>query len=388
MVLSMQVIYAGEELPTIITKSIFLAGPTARTHPATSWRLEALSYLKDAGYDGVVFVPEDRNGKFSLPYHAQVNWEETGLKVADCIVFWVPRSETLPGLTTNVEWGVWCQSGKAVLGYPAHAKKMNYLKHYAELYGVFTARTLPDTLRLATNKIGLGAERKGGERYVPLHVWSTASFQAWYTSQVKAGNRLDYADLLYTYWARSYLFLWILKVSVYVTAENRIKKGEFVVSRPDICSVMMWCPRADWSRANYLPSEVVLVKEFRSPARTQDGFIRELPGGSSFTPKNPLDVALEEVLEETGFVIKPERMIFQGERQLMGTLSSHTCLLYSVCLTQEEIQWFKSQRGIVHGDIAATERTFIEVHTIESLIINPITDWATLGQILSVTNRN
>ena len=382
----MQVIYAGEELPTIITKSIFLAGPTPRSNDIISWRLEALSYFKDSGYDGIVFVPEDRNGKFSLPYHTQVNWEEIGLKVADCIVFWIPRSETLPGLTTNVEWGVWCQSGKAVLGYPAHAKKMQYIDHYAKLYNVPIARTLPDTLRLATNRIGFGAERKGGERYVPLHVWNMPSFQAWYISQVKAGNRLDHADLLYTYWSRSYLFLWILKVSIYVTSENRTKRGEFVVSRPDICSVMMWCPRGDWPRSNYLPSEVVLVKEFRSPARTQDGFIRELPGGSSFTLKNSLDVALEEVLEETGFVIKPERMIFIGERQLMGTLSSHTCLLYSVRLSEEEIQWFKSQAGIVHGNIKATERTFIEVHTIGSLIVNPITDWATLGQILSVIN--
>ena len=43
--------------------------------------------------------------------------------------------------------------------------------------------------------IGVGAERRGGERGVPLHVWRTATFQAWYAAARAAGHRLDGARL-------------------------------------------------------------------------------------------------------------------------------------------------------------------------------------------------
>lgn len=39
-------------------KSIFLAGPTPRGEKNVSWRTRACKYLKDNGFDGVVYVPE------------------------------------------------------------------------------------------------------------------------------------------------------------------------------------------------------------------------------------------------------------------------------------------------------------------------------------------
>jgi hypothetical protein len=57
------VVYALEEPPAIFAKSIFLAGPTPRRPEVASWRPDALRILQEAGYDGVVFVPEDRSGR-------------------------------------------------------------------------------------------------------------------------------------------------------------------------------------------------------------------------------------------------------------------------------------------------------------------------------------
>jgi hypothetical protein len=56
---------------------------------------------------------------------------------------------TLPGLTTNVEWGRWESSGKVVLGTPADAPHTRYLRHYAQRYGVATADTLDETMSAA-----------------------------------------------------------------------------------------------------------------------------------------------------------------------------------------------------------------------------------------------
>jgi 8-oxo-dGTP pyrophosphatase MutT (NUDIX family) len=389
----MKVVYAGEEMPEEFTKSIFLAGPTPRNKKEVeSWRPDALKLLEDIGFDGVVFVPEPREVKENHVYEDQVEWEEEYLNVADCIVFWVPRDLTpdstgfpkMAAFTTNVEWGAWADSGKVVLGCPEDAEKVTYLKYYADKYNVPVGETLTETLDLALEKLGDGAERSGGERYVPLFLWNTDSFQSWYQSQKEAGNRLDRARLLYTFRPRfkNFLFLWILKVEVWIESEQRSKTNEFVLARTDISSVLLYHSPKD-SQGSCLEYEVVLVKEFRSPARTEDGFVRELPGGSSVKDTSPEVTAADEIHEETGFYIEPDRLKFVDARQLSGTLSSHQAHLFKAELTEKEIEWFKSQDGIVHGNVEDTERTFIEVVSIDNLIHSKTVDWSTLGMILA-----
>lgn len=43
-----------------------------------------------------------------------------------------------------------------------------------------------------------------------------------------------------------------------------------------------------------------------------------------------------------------------------------------------------AQNGIAHGNIEDSERTFVEIYTIQELVDSPITDWSTLGQIMVV----
>lgn len=391
----MKVVYAGEEMPEIVNKSLFLAGPTPRSSKTESWRKDALQILEDKGFDGVVFIPEPREGKFKHSYDDQVEWEDKYLNIADCIVFWVPRDLSVdsdgimkfPAFTTNVEFGAWCNSGKIVFGAPdlddpKNVRKNKYLKTYAEKYNVPISHSLAETMDSAMEMVSPGYDRVEGERYVPMMIWKLPNFQNWYRAQQKAGNSLKKAKLLYTFRPgyKSFVFLWILKVEVFIASENRIKDNEFVLSRTDISSIMLWkkeLPLED--------SQMVLIKEFRSPAATSDGFIYELPGGSSKSSEDALDIAAEEIHEETGLYIKPDRFVFHQARQLAGTLSAHQSYLYSVLLTQEEIDWFLSQKDVVHGLEEDSERTFIEVIKIKDLLNNKVdVDWTTVGQALTI----
>src|SRR5690606_12285421 len=118
------------------------------------------------------FVPESRNGKWHGDRIAQVEWEDRSLHLSDCILFWIPRDmKTLPGLTTNVEFGRWEDSGKAVLGSPTGAEKNDYIIQYANKLNIPGADTLNQTLALAIDMVKNGALRTGGEREVPLHIW-------------------------------------------------------------------------------------------------------------------------------------------------------------------------------------------------------------------------
>jgi len=378
-------IYALEPLPTKMTKAIFLAGPTPRKPEVESWRRDALGLLESLGYDGHVFIPEPADGVWASDYTSQVEWEEAALNQADLIVFWLPRDlETLPGFTTNDEWGVWKASGKVLFGAPEGAVKVQYQQHYAEKHRVPQFDTLRGLLRAAVTRLGPGRLRQGGEVKVPLYVWEQPSFQSWYSYQQHAGNVLKAAEVLWTFRVGpklDKLFCWVLRVSVYITSEDRVKSNEFVLGRPDLSSVILW------HRAPTLAeTKVILIKEFRSPARTLDGFLREAPGGSAklgTVTTDPMLVAIEELREETGFMIEPNRLRDHSLRQTFGTLSSVGAFVYSAEITDLELKFFEDQVGQVHGVEADSERTFTEIHKVGDLLAQPVTDWAALGMIFA-----
>jgi nucleoside 2-deoxyribosyltransferase len=113
--------------------SVFLAGPTVRGHQQhlqPSWRFEAIEHFHKAGFCGDLIVPEfpdkaeSDKGKEWIPL-----WEYEGLKHAKRILFWVPRTRELIGLTTNWELGFWMGQNISKISYgrPDGAYRTDYL---------------------------------------------------------------------------------------------------------------------------------------------------------------------------------------------------------------------------------------------------------------------
>lgn len=125
----MKIIYSDQE-PVFDDFCIFLAGPTPRKKEVLSWRPDAIKILEELNFNGIVFVPERKETITNFDYINQVNWEENCLHNCHKIVFWVPRNmETMPGLTTNVEFGYWMAKdpNKVLYGRPENSSNTRYL---------------------------------------------------------------------------------------------------------------------------------------------------------------------------------------------------------------------------------------------------------------------
>ncbi len=385
----MNVVYWLEPYPTTCEKSIFLAGPTARQGECPSWRDDALELFERLGWDGTIFIPEPRPGTTwpeKYQHDPVVDWEIDGLNRADCILFWVPRSpDKLPGFTTNIEWGEFFKTGRAVLGCPDEAIRMNYMKYRGSQYQVPFADSLLGTIRNAISLVGFGALRSGGETCVPLHIWQTESFQQWYTALKQAGNRLESAKVEWVFRVgpKHKTFFWVLHVDIYVAAEQRHKTNEVVLARPDIATVVLVYPQPRLE-----DTVVVLVREFRSPGATKDGFVREVPGGSSWKPNiDPRVEAAKEVEEETGLHLELERLQPLGTRQLVATMSAHRAHAFAVKLNEYDLGQLRSHPERAHGVTADTEQTYVEAVTVGELLEKPSVDWSMLGMILQAVHQ-
>jgi len=113
--------------------TIFLAGPTVRgnqQHLQPSWRFEAIEIFSKLKFAGSLIVPE-----FADPAESDKDkdwiplWEFEGLSIADAILFWVPRTKELIGLTTNWELGYWMgrEPDRVIYGRPPEAYRTKYL---------------------------------------------------------------------------------------------------------------------------------------------------------------------------------------------------------------------------------------------------------------------
>ena len=384
----MHIIYTCEEPPQTFSKSIFLAGPTARTTDVKSWRPEALRLLEAADYDGIVYVPEHRDGTLGdegYDWETIPKWERDMMNMSDRILFYVPRNmTTLPALTTNVEFGLESHLGRMVFGNPKEAVRNRYLSFVAKGYKIPEFTTLEEAVNETVRLIGLGAERTGGEREVPLELWDTLTFQLWYQAQKAVGNRLDGAKVEWIFKAPSNrkIFYWALYANIYVASENRNKLNERFVSRFDISTILLYR-----GAKNLLDTQIVLAKEFRSSVRNGECFVYELPGGSSPKPDSGiLDTAQEELSEEVGLEIDKSRLRLHGSRQLMATISAHHANLLSAELTEKELEWIRSQKGIVRGadlDNPTGERIYLEIQTLGEIIEKKLVDYSNVGMITS-----
>lgn len=220
--------------------------------------------------------------------------------------------------------------------------------------------------------------RTGGEKDVPLNVWNSRQFQSWYQSHLKVGNKLLSAKLLWSLPINEKIFSYVLHVNIWIAAEDRVKSNEFIISRPDISVVVpYWKHPTDISK-----SEIILIKEFRSPSRTKDGFVHELPGGSSFKSVNDnFKLASDELYEETSLRINTERFRYLDSKQMMATWSTHFANVYAVELTQDEIEHAKQLAASkqIFGVEEDTERTYVEVYQLKD--IGQYVDWSMEGMI-------
>ncbi|MFG2567157.1 nucleoside 2-deoxyribosyltransferase domain-containing protein [Streptomyces sp. NPDC048567] len=142
--------------------SVFLAGPTPRmSRPVDSWRPTAIAEL-DAQWDSdvplTVFSPESRDSIRAAHYDHQVGWETEAREQADVVLYWIPRDlETLPGFTTNVEFGLDIAQRNIVLGCPPdcpNPERNHYLIWVAHRHGAPVCKTLPDTISASLSFVG------------------------------------------------------------------------------------------------------------------------------------------------------------------------------------------------------------------------------------------
>lgn len=112
---------------------IFLAGPCPRKNYDDDWRNKAIEYLKEAGFDGVIFNPTNPYYDASDPLYLekQTKWEQKAIHLSDKVVFWIPRTVEHPALTTNIELGEFLNTNyihKISIGMPDFAIKNEYIK--------------------------------------------------------------------------------------------------------------------------------------------------------------------------------------------------------------------------------------------------------------------
>ena len=130
----MNIVHSDQEIEgiSLITPSVFLAGPTPRDRVTKSWRPDAIKLFSETPYAGeiTIFIPERKSKEFKVDYTDQVEWERKGLRLATIILFWVPRKlDTMPAFTTNVEFGYYiaCRPEAVLYGRPDNSEKNRYL---------------------------------------------------------------------------------------------------------------------------------------------------------------------------------------------------------------------------------------------------------------------
>ena len=380
----MTVVYSQEPFPKDEMKSIFLAGPVPRKEYELSWKNEALEILDSMGYNGVVYIPENRNpeqkeGNFDL--QAQLDWEYTCMCACDAIVFWIPREMRsdfeMIGLTTNVEFGRFLNSNKLFCGCPDEAPRMEYLKLISrDKYEWHN--TLEDTLKSVVQYLGRGIYREDEEIKIPLHIYKSKQFQNWYKQQLNVGNYLTGFNMEYEFVMpkAKQMFLEIFHPSVYIAKEDRVKDNEFVVARTDMSYILAYYKKED-----IMDSEIVLCEEFRSPINNNEEMVFELPGGSSLNPNDDvLSTASKELEEETGLKLDKNRFEQVALKQSAATLCSHKIALFRVELTEEEINSLKKDNSI-HGVLEDTEQIHLHVMKVSEAL--DMVDWTNTGMILN-----
>ncbi|GGM92758.1 hypothetical protein GCM10010106_46200 [Thermopolyspora flexuosa] len=375
------VVHETEKPPESWAAAVLLTEHPDPSADAPPWQEEAIRLLRDrwAGPGRLVVFAGGRRGfPSAAPEHAEgwaSDWRGTALAHSDVVICRSPGGGCPAGVAG---WGAGHDSGRIVLRVPARPAA----GERPEPGGPEVA----DAVTAALAHLGTGAERTGVQRQVPLPIWRTDSFQRWYGAQRAAGNTLLAARPVWSLRIgadRRLVFYWALHAVVHVTAEDRVKDNEVVISRPDIATAVLYVPGATID-----DTEIVLVREFRTAASTPDGFVHELPGGSSMRTTDPRSLVACEVREETGLHLDPGRFRAHGSRQLTAPMSAHHAHLFSAEITPEELEVIRGLADVPQGVAAESERTWPEIATFRRIRTERLVDWATLGLIVqALTDR-
>ncbi len=142
--------YSDPELPSddlvsLAGGSVFLAGPTSREQAINDmWRCVAVRQLRAASFNGYIVIPEPRGltEDVSAIIANRPRWEGDRLVWVQRVLFWIPRSKTLPGSNTNTEIGMHLgppgqplpegMSKRLFVGWPPGTPDMGILRHHCE----------------------------------------------------------------------------------------------------------------------------------------------------------------------------------------------------------------------------------------------------------------
>jgi 8-oxo-dGTP pyrophosphatase MutT (NUDIX family) len=387
---AIEVVCAPEPLPPAFTASVFLAGAPG------PWRRETVALLAQAGFDGVVLIPELR-GSYEkgtseppLPPGRLGPWQEEALRHTDALLLWLGDGGAADPQVAEL-WGRWQTSARISVGSPPGpgAGDGTALLQAAHRLRIPIHATLAETVQHCLSMLDQGALRRGGERAVPLLLWRSPSFQSWYRALRGAGHRLDDAQLEWTYRVRPAgrpPLLWAMRPRVFLPSERRHKSGEVVIGRSDISATVLYRRQGQAQREDTL---VALVREFRSAVRNQKGYGIMLPGGSTAQAierdQDARVTAMKEVAEETGLRLLPEQIqaVPAGDRQLAASLSCHHAHLFRAELTEEQVQQLRATAAAGRPlGINPNERCFVTLRTLRELQQDQDLDWSQLGMLL------
>ena len=357
----------SEPIPESFERSVFVACAAG-----AAWESESLAALTDSGLeDGVVIVGD------AAPELAA--WREAALKLSDAVVCWAGSDPqgSRPGMAELV-----CRlgsSGKLFLGGSSP-----WAEALAAQFPQLSAQPdLASLMGAVWKMVKAGAARTGAEREVPLMIWRTPPWGLWYESQKAAGNRLDGAKVEWTFRVGpggAFVLFWAIHADIHVTTEKRNKSNEVVIARPDVCCTLAYTPGT-----NMLDTEIIVIKEYRSPVRNEAGFVYELPGGSSFKPNTDVyKTAADELFEETGIRVEKSRLRKEMSRQAAASVTTHHVHLFSVKLSAGEMDVARkcAEEKTAYGNEYETERTYIEIVTLREALPAGKVDFNTLGMVM------
>lgn len=373
-----QAVLPLQPIPPAFSASLFVAGVPG------PWTDAVVATLGQAGWDGVVFLPTPTDEGDASKRNELARWRDEALRHSDGVLLWLgDGGHSEPWLFEL--WGAWQRSSRIVLGVP----KEQPVPDSAGRLHIPIARTVAEAVEQSLHMLRPGQPRRAGERSVPLLLWRSPGFAAWYHALRKAGHRLEDAQLEWSYRSRAAgrpPLLWALRPRVFVVGERRHKSGEVVIGRTDVSASVLYYPD---DSGDVLDTLVVLVREYRSAVRNRLGFGLMLPGGSaamaSERSHDPRQTAQREVTEETGLHIDPTQFVpvDAGDRQVAASLASYHCHLFRVLLRDDQLRALQEMAASGQSNGANVgERCFVTLRTVRELLASPDLDWSQLGMVL------